>query len=41
MNPYDKRWYRFNDKYVSEINPPEQQSELPYILFYCKRGLMK
>ena len=46
MNPYDKRWYRFNDSYVSEIDINSQGyseygSSSPYLLFYCKRNVMR
>ncbi|KRX04164.1 hypothetical protein PPERSA_11288 [Pseudocohnilembus persalinus] len=46
MNPYDHRWYRFNDSHVSEVNMDQTQydtsgSPSPYILFYVKRNLHK
>ena len=46
MSIYDRRWYRFNDSYVSEIDINSQSydkygSGSPYILFYCRRSIIK
>lgn len=46
MNPFDKRWYCFNDSSVDEININCQNydnygNSSPYLLFYCNRVLMK
>ena len=41
MNPYDKRWYKFNDSSVNEIDIEysgydKSGSSSAYLLFYAK-----
>ena len=45
MNPYDKKWYKYNDDYVSEIQNMDDKnyknygSSSAYILLYAKKNL--
>ena len=38
-NPFNQKWYNFNDEYVSEhpIKFP-LKSEAPYLLFYSRKN---
>ena len=45
MNPYNKKWYDFNDSSVKEAcivkeKDLEAQGESPYILFYIKTSCL-
>lgn len=45
MNPDDKRWYKYNDDYVSDIQGMDEKnfknygSSNAYLLFYAKKIL--
>jgi len=45
MNPYDKKWYKYNDDYVSDISNMDEKnyknygSSSAYMLFYGKKIL--
>jgi len=45
MNPYDKKWYKYNDDYVTEIQNMDDKkyknygSSSAYMLFYAKKNL--
>ena len=46
MNPFDRRWYSYNDSFVNEIDINKQKydtigSSNPYVLFYCKRSILR
>ena len=42
MNPYDRKWYNFNDSSVREthMKRDEGESSSPYILFYIKSSTL-
>lgn len=45
MNPFDRKWYCFNDEFVKEIDIYDKNyhttgGESPYILFYCKKKFL-
>jgi hypothetical protein len=45
MNPFDNKWYSFNDDTIGEVKEETIKKHQtaggasPYILFYCKRSL--
>lgn len=47
MNPFDRKWYNFNDSHVREVGDSiikryaTTGGSSPYLLFYCKRSLLK
>lgn len=45
MNPYNRKWYSFNDDYVRETSVTEDKyngkgASSPYVLFYVKTSCL-